>query len=95
MTTTDATAGSLTVDASTTDPGGTVRIHVDNRFVGETTAGADGRWAFAAGQQIPSGRLACTQPRSVSHWAPPLRSMKMVTKDRTSAARVSRVGMNQ
>ena len=37
------------------DPGSTVRIHVDNRFVGESMADADGRWAFA-GDQIAPGR---------------------------------------
>jgi nucleoid-associated protein YgaU len=38
------------------DPGSIVRIHVDNRFVGETTADADGRWVFAGGNQIAAGR---------------------------------------
>jgi nucleoid-associated protein YgaU len=38
------------------DPGSLVRIHVDNRLVGETTADADGRWAFAGGNEIAAGR---------------------------------------
>lgn len=38
------------------DPGGIVRIHVDNRFVGKTTADAHGRWAFAGGNRIAPGR---------------------------------------
>ncbi|HUE46974.1 MAG TPA: hypothetical protein VMO81_12035, partial [Aestuariivirgaceae bacterium] len=38
------------------DPGSLVRILVDNRFVGETTADADGRWAFAGKNDIPPGR---------------------------------------
>jgi nucleoid-associated protein YgaU len=38
------------------DPGGIVRVHVDNRFVGETTADADGRWTFAGGDRIAPGR---------------------------------------
>jgi nucleoid-associated protein YgaU len=38
------------------DPGSIVRVHVDNRFVGETTADADGRWAFAGRNGIAPGR---------------------------------------
>jgi nucleoid-associated protein YgaU len=38
------------------DSGSLVRIQVDNRFVGETTADADGRWVFAGKNEIAPGR---------------------------------------
>jgi hypothetical protein len=38
------------------DPGHMVRIYVDDLFVGETTADADGRWVFAGHKQIAPGR---------------------------------------
>jgi hypothetical protein len=38
------------------NPGHMVRIYVDDLFVGETTAGPDGRWVFAGHKQIAPGR---------------------------------------
>ena len=38
------------------EPGRSVRIYVDNRFVGETAADSDGHWTFAGREQIAPGR---------------------------------------
>jgi hypothetical protein len=37
------------------DPGHTIRIYVDNRFVGETTADLGGRWVYAGREQVAPG----------------------------------------
>jgi nucleoid-associated protein YgaU len=37
------------------EAGHTVRIYVDNRFIGETMADGDGRWVFAGREQIAPG----------------------------------------
>jgi nucleoid-associated protein YgaU len=37
------------------EPGYTVRLYVDNRFIGEAAADPSGRWSFAGREQIASG----------------------------------------
>lgn len=45
----------LTTFSGRSAPDSRVRVYVDNRFTGETTAGSDGLWAFTAGREIASG----------------------------------------
>ena len=45
----------LTTFSGRSTPDNRVRVYVDNRFAGETTAGRDGGWAFTAGREITPG----------------------------------------
>ena len=41
--------------AGTAPAGATVRVYVDNAFIGDATAGADGRWALVPGSRVAQG----------------------------------------
>ena len=41
--------------AGTAPSGGTVRVYVDNTFIGDATAAADGRWTLAPRTPVPAG----------------------------------------